>query len=1843
MKFLRAPHWVVLGIVVLLGCQKPAETMHKPQTQAANTPLRLEHWQLKPASRSDNVLYAQLQLRFNQPLYHPGESVSTEQLAAIQTTPALPCLWSYAAADTLACELHTLREGRYQVSLATTFTANGQPLAQAEQFSFDAGGEEFTLQMEREQLASNEAQRGWLLAGDWTDAQLSALRWRLPDGQLQPVQLTNVTRQSVSGSTNVSTMLSAELSMTFVSAGVYQLIQPARESAAGQLLPERELWRGTVHTKSRFLHWYCQDDSDSWATVAKDPRHDACASNRWVLDFVGRDIGFEGSQGDFLLAPKQFIRNETAPELPVVAAQTRHPTDGRPMLQFQLAGGHQYQFLLGDIDGVSANIRFQAPPAAPLWQLPQVSSNGQAQHLVLPWPQQALQQREQQLLRDATEQQRITPPAELATWQLAMPQLLSQQEQALGLMVWQRRFYSASELQQGLNDWWHTTNEASPAQQLGIPTSAWRSADLWQRQSLQPQQVAGRLHHVTPVLSPDARPYLAWYQVSSTPSVPTFKAAQVQGAEQQPVQGIVQQAAFELLLVGNTQPWLQVSDWQQQPVANAKVELVCPAQQAPTTLGYTNAQGQLSFKAAPQTQTACWLWVSHAERHAAIEFRAPSVADLSNKIIAHLTSSKPIYLLGEDAHIMAVARQRGAHGAEPPPSSVALRWQLRDTAGTLLGEWPAPHARYGLYSLDIPASLLTKESWYEVRLVAPSGEVERTTVLVQGYQLPLFEMTLKTADFVIGRTLPYSLHLESFSGKTLAATPVHWHAKWQQASYSAHTLYNVDFSNDAPCQVPTEHTWSGTTNKHGGASGQLKLKQAPLCDVLAGTISVETTDLLGESQRQQRSVRVLPSAYLLGSRWQSTGDTTGSQSAAALQIDAYQVTADDTKPTNGRVIAATWRRDASGADIAVCAKTQALPVSCAIPDTSDSTLYLHVTAVVHGETKQWLRQVDRETVAVQQQFSHLNQSPLTIEPVKPLTQWQAVPLIIHAQQAGPATLVVKSGAEMRQQALQLTAGTNSITLALADAMAPAVSVRVLQAGGQGQWLSDSTDIKLATTALQLPLSLQLSSTAPVQPASRVTATLTAAEDAEVALYWVDDSLLYLAGEEWFTQSNPTNLWEHNWAGYVPTDNLAERSSLLSQPWVIHPYAAGLVSAGVQYRSRVPRPPPPPASRKPAALWLGVHTLSANQPLPLALQAPESAGRWKLIAYASARQKVAQATASLLVQTSLQAVMQGPIRSTLGDVPAVSLLWFNPTATTQQQRFVVTLDGQTVKAGTVNLASGQRQTQTISMPDVALGTHQLQLQLGDDALIQQQAWQVLPHVVEQQQSVYTDASGLVQVPAAAEQLQSEHLPTSALAITLLLRAQQPDELLQLLSQWLLYQRLTGHTPPWGASGLGALLQPYIQFGGLQRFANSSYGIAVADDEDYGWMLQALRHDAAVTPLVQALLKDWRQALDKQRKISALGWWLLASHQSIELDALLQARSQQVQVVGTSATSAVSDDRVASSRDAGLERRLAQNLISQAQFVLALRQLPASAQRDAVLATWQQQLLDTPWQDPSYHGLDNTSACWLLQAVPWQEPRIAALKLRLQREQQASGHFGSASTDLLCALVFQANGAPFELLATTPLPSAPAAAVAAERPDAALTGKAQSTPSVSSAPSLMLEPTERAGYLRHSLAPHQWLHLRYQLPLTAVPARQAGLQLHKRWYKRVQGRWQQTSKLQQGDLVKVELTLDTPIPRQHMRLQDWQLPGTELLPARFTEADEFHYQQLKAPATLNAVQPRLVELYADRIPSGQSRWVYYLQIKTTGRFQQGIAQASALYDPTVIAHTSGAEWIEVTPSQ
>jgi len=49
----------------------------------------------------------------------------------------------------------------------------------------------------------------------------------------------------------------------------------------------------------------------------------------------------------------------------------------------------------------------------------------------------------------------------------------------------------------------------------------------------------------------------------------------------------------------------------------------------------------------------------------------------------------------------------------------------------------------------------------------------------------------------------------------------------------------------------------------------------------------------------------------------------------------------------------------------------------------------------------------------------------------------------------------------------------------------------------------------------------------------------------------------------------------------------------------------------------------------------------------------------------------------------------------------------------------------------------------------------------------------------------------------------------------------------------------------------------------------------------------------------------------------------------------------------------------------------------------------------------------------------------------------------------------------------------------------------------------------------------------------------------------------------------------------------------------------------------------------------------VGAGQTQWHYTTQLKTAGRYQLGVARIENLYDPTVFANTSGAEWIEVTP--
>ena len=154
--------------------------------------------------------------------------------------------------------------------------------------------------------------------------------------------------------------------------------------------------------------------------------------------------------------------------------------------------------------------------------------------------------------------------------------------------------------------------------------------------------------------------------------------------------------------------------------------------------------------------------------------------------------------------------------------------------------------------------------------------------------------------------------------------------------------------------------------------------------------------------------------------------------------------------------------------------------------------------------------------------------------------------------------------------------------------------------------------------------------------------------------------------------------------------------------------------------------------------------------------------------------------------------------------------------------------------------------------------------------------------------------------------------------------------------------------------------------------------------------------------------------------------------------------------------------------------------------------------------------------------------------------------------------------------------------------------------------------------------------------------YQQPISTLEQQSYGLVINKRWLTNQQNKWQEAAFLRVGDLVKVEITIDSPIAREHMLLSDPLLPGSLILPARY-EQSSYRWQS-SGDMTINnlaSTEPRQVRWYREAINPGRTVFSYYLQIKTAGRFQLGISRVETKYDATVFATTAGDGWLDVKP--
>ncbi|HET7301456.1 MAG TPA: hypothetical protein VFJ01_12490, partial [Oleiagrimonas sp.] len=165
----------------------------------------------------------------------------------------------------------------------------------------------------------------------------------------------------------------------------------------------------------------------------------------------------------------------------------------------------------------------------------------------------------------------------------------------------------------------------------------------------------------------------------------------------------------------------------------------------------------------------------------------------------------------------------------------------------------------------------------------------------------------------------------------------------------------------------------------------------------------------------------------------------------------------------------------------------------------------------------------------------------------------------------------------------------------------------------------------------------------------------------------------------------------------------------------------------------------------------------------------------------------------------------------------------------------------------------------------------------------------------------------------------------------------------------------------------------------------------------------------------------------------------------------------------------------------------------------------------------------------------------------------------------------------------------------------------------------------------------------------LSVHYVMPPFALPAADAGLTITRHYAVRRGKHWQPLGEhgvLHRGDLVRVELVVDTPTERHHVVVDD-PLPGTfeavdphlatsaPGLPASQDEVGIIHYQGGGWPS-LSFIEGGFyhretafdaVRFFADTLPAGRYHLSYTAQVLAAGTFLSPAPTVKEIYQPDV----------------
>ncbi|MCJ8272356.1 MAG: hypothetical protein MJK04_23505, partial [Psychrosphaera sp.] len=1199
----------------------------------------------------------------------------------------------------------------------------------------------------------------------------------------------------------------------------------------------------------------------------------------------------------------------------------------------------------------------------------------------------------------------------------------------------------------------------------------------------------------------------------------------------------------------------------------------------------------------------CWFWAQKGEDSSAISYQ---FTQYHQRIISSLWTAQPVYRPGDLIKLGFVARTRSQAGMIAAQSIDDYDVVMTDRQSTISTVVELTElSKFGFAKGEVKTTAKMSPGTYHFYLVPKNAErpdYQRQligSVNLFEYIPPEFEVKLDAPEVLFNaQAWSAQLRANRLNGLPLkqakvamgyqlrvgGRVPAHWPEKYTYTVGQVSTDTNDQFK-------PLSKTQTLSFDDNGRLDYQAKL---PNVDLPIGEVALfsKVTANDGEVQNHNKSIIYLGREHYIGTKSQYNHDK------ARWQVGVIGVDKNGVQLTDLVVSLEFYtQRNEQKQVLGQCYLT-ILPGLCDVPAHDESSVLVSLKS---GEQNyRWQRSfwIGRAPVT-KDKLAFLDYTVTVVA-------GQMATVKLNSPRAGTARFVVQTDQIKHTWQQNLVKGNNDITFDIAPGWGPQCFVQVVmyEPLAQGKLVAHSQDIlelriKPDKPALNVEVELVQSS---IVSGQTLTMTLQSNHDADSQIWLVNDALWQQHGVsakdfDLLAKSFKSNALSpsSDWARL----NFESLTKTPRPPTIEYFSYDGLQQNSYGYAANSLSKSKPPAGSTSVcsqSVWLDLEQLKAAKKQIVEVKLPQLLGRWRMVVVSANDQQFAVNDKQITTTQAMEYFLDAPTTMLSVDSSKLSVMAINSLSVPAKREVTLFIDGKNWRTLTLNLTAGEQKQWVFDLPRFAIGEHTIHLTQGNDTDY------LARSVIDVETSVTTkQLTWLYQPSDVPERI----LPIGFVPGSLTLKASPADSVSpdwlglsdynqnythqcweQNISRALsyAYNPVAQSRWPQGQTKLNGLLSKAKAYQGF-----SGYFSYFASGKQDPFL-------TAYTALVQHWLKNQSLVVSANNEPQFKILTTLAGHSDssvLERSMALLAAAVNGDIDKT--------ETVALRQDIGRGSAYAQAL-----QIIALNHVKADA---VLLKSAKTELLDTGYQDLGVSILnDNAKRCFTVLALGDTHPRSQQLMAQVLKSQQKQRHFGSTFANGVCSYLFTDRLV---------------------------------TPSNNGVESQALDFTLDQQHLKLKSKPAvaSYLQLDYLQDYRQMDEQAQGVTISRHYYV-LKGEWQKVGvddELSVDDIVKVELTVESPTRRQHMAIVDYVPGAFEVVNERFK--NQFKDTDNKIYTPNLQIQKGRVNIYPYSLEKGETVFRYYAKVRSQGRFLAPGPEAQMMYQPSVWARGM-FEWIGVS---